>query len=803
MSITAYTAGTTPPSNPTAAADVSSGSPNCTGLADGSRTCAIPLSLPAGTYDFLVELYDTPPAGGAVAGHLLGTGTLFNQTILQTQGNVVGVTIDGVVASLQLQPQLFTSISDGANHRFQLGLNIRDAAGYAIVGPNPLANPVAISTAGDTNSTLSFSTTTISTPLDPVIRVSYNGGIVGTAVIKASTTDGIAANSIFQPMFFSPRALTITAATPVTITVSDSGYNGTFQAQSSDSKCATVTATVTPPRVGAPAAFLVVPVANGSCIITIAGRSSVTVPVTVSLGETIPGATNWIIVPRSETLTVHEPGFTGSFTASSSGSACSVTPKSVPANGGAATFTVTALSEGTCTVTATGAKAHVYPFAILLDDWTSYAHDSTLSGFQPRPTGVSKSSVYGLSLRWTFATRSNIVSSPIVAGGLVYVETTSGDVFALDAKTGTEVWDAKPFGLAEIRSTPVVDNGLLFVGRHFPTGPSPLVALNAQTGAVAWTTTLAHEVRSSPLAVNGTLYIGTTGGDPPECAQSGLDAIDEATGKIKWTWIVNKTPNDGGSVWSAIAFDGTKLVVGTGNTCTQSVSTSNAVVAISPSGSVVWADTTSTSQLDNDVGGGSLIAGGRVYVTAKNGNFYVINDATGAPLYSFAMGAPSGYGSIGTPTTDGTTIVSSGGYRFDPDVPPYSESTAGGLLYGLDVTGKQKWHLGIASYPVNSYAALVNGVAFVGLDNVLTGLDIASGNSLWTYRSTPGDYFYGGPAVVESGVYAASNDGYVYAFGIGNTVTLQASHREAKSPNQYRPPNRTWHHSFGLPGDGD
>jgi outer membrane protein assembly factor BamB len=43
-------------------------------------------------------------------------------------------------------------------------------------------------------------------------------------------------------------------------------------------------------------------------------------------------------------------------------------------------------------------------------------------------------------VRWKFKTRGRVYSSPAVAGGVVFVGSTDGNLYAIDAATGAERW---------------------------------------------------------------------------------------------------------------------------------------------------------------------------------------------------------------------------------------------------------------------------------------------------------------------------------------------------------------------------
>src|SRR3954462_12633255 len=59
-------------------------------------------------------------------------------------------------------------------------------------------------------------------------------------------------------------------------------------------------------------------------------------------------------------------------------------------------------------------------------------------------------------LKWTFHTKGEVISSPAVVGGVVYVGSTDGNLYAIDEQNGTERWKF-PTG-ARITSSPAVAN---------------------------------------------------------------------------------------------------------------------------------------------------------------------------------------------------------------------------------------------------------------------------------------------------------------------------------------------------------
>jgi outer membrane protein assembly factor BamB len=133
---------------------------------------------------------------------------------------------------------------------------------------------------------------------------------------------------------------------------------------------------------------------------------------------------------------------------------------------------------------------------------------------------------------WSTAIGKIVDSSPAVVTGRLYIGTNAGKLYALNSSTGSVVWSwssttATPGGWqSPIRSSPAVYNGLIFVGSDY----GCLFAVNASTGKTAWAKlcALGYAIRSSPAVANGVLY--AVGG-----LYLYLSALNPTTGNTLWT----------------------------------------------------------------------------------------------------------------------------------------------------------------------------------------------------------------------------------------------------------------------------
>ena len=78
-------------------------------------------------------------------------------------------------------------------------------------------------------------------------------------------------------------------------------------------------------------------------------------------------------------------------------------------------------------------------------DWLSYGRDYGEQRFSPL-TQVNKKTIKDLELAWSFDMYTNrgLEASPIVVDGIMYMTGSWSVVFAVDAKTGEEIWSYDP-----------------------------------------------------------------------------------------------------------------------------------------------------------------------------------------------------------------------------------------------------------------------------------------------------------------------------------------------------------------------
>ena len=98
---------------------------------------------------------------------------------------------------------------------------------------------------------------------------------------------------------------------------------------------------------------------------------------------------------------------------------------------------------------------------------------------------------------------TEVLSSPAVSGGVVYVGSSDNRVYALDASTGDLIWSYETGDY--VFSSPAVSGGVVYVGSR----DNRVYALDASTGDLIWSYETGDEVWSSPEVSGGVVYVGS------------------------------------------------------------------------------------------------------------------------------------------------------------------------------------------------------------------------------------------------------------------------------------------------------
>src|SRR5579871_6503950 len=234
--------------------------------------------------------------------------------------------------------------------------------------------------------------------------------------------------------------------------------------------------------------------------------------------------------------------------------------------------------------------------------WISYGRNQNETRFSPLKQ-INDTNARRLGLAWTYVTGAgggNQEGTPLVWNNTLYGITTWSVVYALDAKTGKELWRWDP----EINQTAVrpkiccgiVNRGMALYNGNLivPLNDGRLESLDALTGKPVWETRVAYPqdlytLTMAPRIAGDKVIMGASGGD--KATRGFFAAFDAKTGHQSWKFYTvpgnpeNPPENDamkaalktwggdfwtkggGGAVWDGIAYDpdANLVYVGTGN----------------------------------------------------------------------------------------------------------------------------------------------------------------------------------------------------------------------------------------------
>ncbi|WP_211285792.1 pyrroloquinoline quinone-dependent dehydrogenase [Marinobacter guineae] len=169
---------------------------------------------------------------------------------------------------------------------------------------------------------------------------------------------------------------------------------------------------------------------------------------------------------------------------------------------------------------------------------------------------INTENVGKLRPAWIFQTEvvDSMETSPIVVNGIMYVTTAFNHVYALNARTGEEIWHYKhDMGPITTYCCGPNNRGVAVHGNKVFMGTldAQLVALDARTGKQIWSTQIAdpefgYSETMAPSVANGKVLIGTNGGEYG--IRGFVKAFDTETGELLWTF--NTTAENSVGVWA-------------------------------------------------------------------------------------------------------------------------------------------------------------------------------------------------------------------------------------------------------------
>jgi len=385
------------------------------------------------------------------------------------------------------------------------------------------------------------------------------------------------------------------------------------------------------------------------------------------------------------------------------------------------------------------------PVAVGTAQWNGWGRDLENSRYQPEPA-IRATDVPKLRLKWAYGfagAKQN--GQPTIVDGRLFVASSSGRVYSLDAKTGCTYWtyDAAAatrtavilgelgttktlFGLKKLK---LKKNAHIEVEKppsavFFGDDAGAVYALDARTGRLLWKTQAdGHplaRISASPALYRNLLYVPVASSEDASAAspqyacctfRGSVVALDIATGRIVWqTYMSAEVPkpyrkNDSGTQLfgpAGMAIDTTPtidtarelLYVGTGAAHADAPQpNADAIVALSlADGRERWVRKLDPPNSGSGFGGAPILRNlsltRQILLAAhRSGSVYGLDpDADGAILWQSKLNVGGTDGVQSGPAADHRSVYAAFAAVDAPSAP-----ATGGLL-ALDIaTGKLRW----------------------------------------------------------------------------------------------------------------
>ena len=270
------------------------------------------------------------------------------------------------------------------------------------------------------------------------------------------------------------------------------------------------------------------------------------------------------------------------------------------------------------------------PFTFAGPSWNGWGNAETQNRYQPQP-GFTAADVPRLKLKWAFAYAGSRNGQATVAGGRIFLTSTSGAVYAIDAETGCAYWrfDIPGGSRSSITIGRISGSGRARYAAYL-TGwtERTAYALDAENGHLIWKVRVDDQqevqMTGSPVLHAGRLYVPISSAEEAIAAsddhicckfRGAVVAVNAATGKVVWERFMSppaapfKTNAKGhamygpagAAIWAAPTIDAKRglLYVATGDSYTDvPMSNAEAVVALDlKDGAIRW--TNQLTQGDN------------------------------------------------------------------------------------------------------------------------------------------------------------------------------------------------------------
>jgi eukaryotic-like serine/threonine-protein kinase len=315
----------------------------------------------------------------------------------------------------------------------------------------------------------------------------------------------------------------------------------------------------------------------------------------------------------------------------------------------------------------------------------------------------------GIKPLWSFKCEDEIRGTPVIFQGLLYIGSYDNNLYALNAADGKFQWKYPTDGGVVTR--PAIFDGNVYFGSE----DKRLHVVSARTGKVIWTYYTNGPIRSSPRIAEGHIFFGSDDGY--------IHAVNLNTGRMAWRFetadYVRSTP----FVARDLVYTGCE---------------SGDYYAVDFRGELKWRFHAKRSITSSTVGTEQAL-----YFASMDSTLYALDPRNGWVLWRFRLGKAS----ISTPCIMDDMIF---------------VGASDGFIYAVESrSAKEVWRFR-TEHQVNSSPVVYKDSLYCGsVDGNLYCLEYRTGRLRWKF--TTGGAITGTPLVYDDIVYVGSTDHQIYA----------------------------------------
>ena len=219
--------------------------------------------------------------------------------------------------------------------------------------------------------------------------------------------------------------------------------------------------------------------------------------------------------------------------------------------------------------------------------------------------------------------RERLAATPVIADGKLFVSDVNATIHAMAADTGASLWTASLSDDTRNRAAKFGGGVSYDDGKVYATdGLGDVVALNAADGKEVWRAKPGGPLRGAPTIANGNIYVLSQ--------DNQIFALGEGDGKVQWT---------GNATIETQGVFGVAAPAASAGSVVAGFSSGELNAYRYENGRVLWQDalsrtsiTTSVSSIA-DIDADPVIDGGRVYAVGQGGRMVALELSTGQRLW--------------------------------------------------------------------------------------------------------------------------------------------------------------------------